>query len=63
VEAKRRVTELDETHKRVPMYRRLHSCIPAAASRVKDLTAKRCTRRVEILVNLIPKECADELGE
>ena len=54
---------VDISHKRVPMYRRLHSCIQAAASKVKDLTAKRCTRRVEILVNLIPRESADELGE
>ena len=48
--------------KRVPMYKRLHSCIQAAASKVKDFTAKRCTKRVEILVNLIPKDYTNELG-
>jgi hypothetical protein len=50
-------------YKRVPMYRRLHSCIQAAASTVKNLTARRCIKRVEILVNLIPMDCADELGK
>ncbi len=47
---------------RVPLYRRLHGCIQAAASKVKDFTAKRCTKRVEILVNLIPKDCGEDLG-
>ncbi len=45
------------------MYKRLHSCIQAAASQVKDFTAERCIKRVEILVNLIPKEYADELSK
>ena len=48
--------------KRIPLYRRLHGCIQAAASKVKDFTAKRCTKRVEILVNLIPKDFAEDLG-
>lgn len=37
-------------------YSRLHGCIQAAASKLKDITRKRCTERVAILVNLIPKE-------
>lgn len=49
--------------RRVPLYRRLHGCIQAAASKVKDFTAKRCTKRVEILVNLIPKNFTEDLGK
>ena len=37
-------------------YGRLHGCIQAAASKLKDITRKRCTERVATLVNLIPKE-------
>lgn len=35
-------------------YRRLHGCIQAAASKLKD-TTKRCTERLTLLVRLIPK--------
>ena len=42
--------------RRAPLFRRLHSCIQAAASRLKDSTSRRSTKRVEILVHLIPKE-------
>lgn len=41
---------------RSPLFRRLHTCIQAAASRLKDSTIKRSTKRVEILVHLIPKD-------
>ncbi len=41
---------------RSPLFRRLHGCIQAAASRLKDSSTKRSTKRVEILVHLIPKE-------
>lgn len=41
---------------RSPLFRRLHGCIQAAASRLKDFSTKRSTKRVEILVHLIPKE-------
>ncbi len=39
-----------------PLYKRLHNCIYAAASKLKDFTTKRSTKRVEILVRLIPQE-------
>lgn len=41
---------------RSPLFKRLHGCIQAAASRLKDFTSKRSTKRVEILVHLIPKD-------
>ena len=41
---------------RSPLFRRLHTCIQAAASRLKDSTIKRSTKRVDILVHLIPNE-------
>ncbi len=41
---------------RSPLFRRLHTCIHAAASRLKDTRRKRSTKRVEILIHLIPKE-------
>ncbi len=41
---------------RSPLFRRLHNCIQAAASRLKDSSTKRSTKRLEILVHLIPKE-------
>ena len=47
---------------RSPLFKRLYGCIPAAASRLKDVTNKRSTRRVEILVHLIPKEPPNTLG-
>ena len=39
-----------------PQFQRLHGCIQAAASRLQDYNRKRATQRVEILVNLIPKD-------
>ena len=47
---------------RSPLFKRLYGCIQAAASRLKDVTNKRSTRRVEILVHLIPKEPPNTLG-
>ena len=46
-----------------PLFRRLHGCIQAAASRLKDSTSKRSTKRVEILVHLIPKDPPDDPGK
>ena len=46
-----------------PLYRRLHGCIQAAASKLKDFTDKRATKRVEILVRLIPKDTCTQPGE
>lgn len=45
-----------EQPSRSPLYKRLHGCIQAAASRVKDFTTKRSTKRIEVLVRLIPKD-------
>ena len=46
-----------------PCYR-LHGCIQAAVSKVKDVTHKRCARRVAKLVSLIPKESPhEEIGK
>ena len=50
-------------HTSRPMFRRLHGCIQAAASRLKDSTTKRCIKRVEILVHLIPKDLPDTPGK
>ena len=47
---------------RSPLFKRLYGCIQAAASRLKDVTNKRSTRRVEILVHLIPKEPPNTIG-
>ena len=47
---------------RCPLYGRLHGCIQAAASKLKDITIKRSTKRVEILVHLVPKDPPKELG-
>ena len=44
------------TTSRAPLFKRLHSCIQAAASKLKDSTSRRSTKRVGILVHLIPKE-------
>lgn len=48
---------------RTPLYCRLHGCIQAAASKLKDFTIKRSTKRVEILVQLIPNELPKSLGK
>ncbi len=39
-----------------PQCQRLHGCIQAAASKLQDDNKRRATQRVEILVNLIPKD-------
>ena len=41
---------------RSPLFKRLRNCIQAAASKLKDSSTKRSTKRVEILINLIPKD-------
>ena len=47
-----------------PCYSRLHGCIQAAVSKLKDVTHKRCARRVAKLVSLIPKESPhEEIGK
>jgi len=48
--------------KRKPFFSRLHSCVPPAASRIKDFTTKRSTKRVNLLISLIPREI-DEIGK
>ncbi len=47
---------------RSPLFKRLRSCIQAAASRLKDSSTRRSTRRVAILINLIPKDLPDLPG-
>ena len=42
---------------------RLHGCIQAAASRLQDDNKRRATQRVEILVNLVPKDITLPLGK
>ncbi len=42
-----------------PLYTRLHGCIQAAASRLVDDAYKRSTKRVQLLVRLIPKDILD----
>ena len=46
----------------VPLYRRLQDCIQASTSKLQDVTWKRATKRIEILVGLIPKDSPDSLG-
>ena len=46
-----------------PLFKRLHDCIQAAASRLKDFTTKRSTKRVEILVHLVPRELPPKPGK
>ena len=47
---------------RKPFYRNLYKCIQPAASKLKDITMKRSTERVNILVGLISKDI-DQVGE
>ena len=51
-----------QAHTRRPLFRRLYSCIQPAAAKLKDFITKRCTKRVEILVHLIPKDASNDLG-
>ena len=54
---------------RSPMYRRLHSCIQAATSKIVDSVEKqaekrlRVTARIEVLDQLVPKHSCGELGK
>ncbi len=48
--------EMEVVESTSPLYTRLHSCIQAAASRLKDDAYKRSTKRVQLLVRLIPKD-------
>jgi poly(3-hydroxybutyrate) depolymerase len=45
-----------------PLFCRLHGCIQAAASKLHNFNVKN-TKRVEILVHLIPKELPREIGK
>ncbi len=51
--------EMEVVESTSPLYTRLHSCIQAAASRLKDDAYKRSTKRVQLLVQLIPKNILD----
>ena len=46
-----------------PQCQRLHGCIQAAASKLQDNNKRRATQRVEILVNLVPKDIPLPLGK
>ena len=46
----------------VPLYRRLQDCIQASASKLHDVTWRRATKRIEILVGLIAKDSTTSLG-
>ena len=46
-----------------PQCWRLHGCIQAAASKLRDNNKKRATQRVEILVSLIPRQIQLPLGK
>ena len=46
-----------------PQCQRLHGCIQAAASKLQDDNKRRATQRVEILVNLVPKETPLPFGK
>ena len=46
-----------------PLFKRLHKCIQPAASRLEDFTMKRSTKRVELLVPLIPKDIPNDFGK
>ena len=46
----------------VPLYRRLQDCIQASTSKLQDVSWKRATKRIEILVGLIPKDSPTSLG-
>ena len=43
-------------HQIVPLHRRLQDCVQASASKLEDVTWTRATKRIEILVGLIPKD-------
>jgi hypothetical protein len=46
----------------VPLHRRLQDCIQSSVSKLQDVTWKRASQRIEILVGLIPKDSPTSLG-
>ena len=52
----------NQVHTRRPLFGRLYSCILPAASKLKDFHTKRCTKRVQLLVHLLPKDMPHALG-
>lgn len=56
-------TDIDLLSVETPCYKRLHGCIQAAASKLKSVSSKRCTRRVAILVHLIPQDAHNLHGK
>ena len=46
----------------IPLHRRLQGCIQASASRLQDVTWRRATRRIEVLVSLISKYPTASVG-
>ena len=52
-------TDTVESSRISPLYSRLHGCIQAAAAKLKDDACKRSTKRVQLLVRLIPKDMSD----
>ncbi len=51
--------EMEVVESTSPLYTRLHGCIQAAASKLKDDAYNRSTKRVRLLVRLIPKDISD----
>ena len=49
-------------HQIIPLHRRLQDCIQASASKLEDVTWSRATKRIEILVGLIPKSSTSSPG-
>ena len=45
-----------------PLFKRLHGCIQAAASKFEDVATQRSIERVGILVSLIPEEIPNQPG-
>jgi hypothetical protein len=46
----------------VPLHRRLQDCIQSSVSKLQDIAWKRASKRIEILVGLIPKDSPTTLG-
>lgn len=53
---------MPSSYTRRPLFRRLYNCIQPAASKLKDFIMKRSTKRIELLIHLIPKDICDDLG-
>ena len=54
--------ELSQHYNSIAYFSKLYKCIQPAASKLKDITMKRSTERVKLLVNLIPSNIA-KIGE